>query len=83
MASFAMSYAMADLSWKFYIINASYNILFFIAVYFLFVETKGVSLEQIAILFDGPGAIGAPSSADISVQDEEAKLGRVAVSSVL
>lgn len=70
MASFSMSYAMADLSWKFYIVNASYNIVFFIGVYFLFVETKGVSLEQIAVLFDGPDATTGSSSTDISLHDE-------------
>lgn len=53
MASFAMSYAMANLGWKFYIINASYNFLFLAAVYFLFVETNGLTLEEITAKFEG------------------------------
>jgi len=82
MASFSMSYAMTNLGWKFYIINASYNILFFAAVYVLFVETKGISLEQISVLFDGPSAIAA-SSADVSVSDEEAKTASISVNPAL
>jgi len=59
MASFAMSYAMANLGWKFYIVNASYDILFFIAAYLLFVETNGIPLEEIALKFDGPVVLTA------------------------
>ncbi|KAL1868348.1 hypothetical protein Plec18167_008273 [Paecilomyces lecythidis] len=54
LASFAMSYAMANLGWKFYIINASYNFLFLAAAYFLFIETKGLTLEEITAKFEGP-----------------------------
>ncbi len=59
MASFAMSYAMDDLGWKFYFINASWNIIFFVVAYFLFIETNGVPLEEIALKFDGPTALSA------------------------
>lgn len=51
MASFSMSYAMSTLGWKFYIINASWNIIFFAAVYFTWVETRLVPLEQVALKF--------------------------------
>ncbi|RDW67511.1 hypothetical protein BP6252_08907 [Coleophoma cylindrospora] len=51
MASFAMSYGMANLGWKFYIVNASYDLLFLACVYFFWVETKGISLEEIALQF--------------------------------
>jgi hypothetical protein len=53
MASFAMSYAMANLGWKFYIINASFDFLFLAAAYFLFVETNGLTLEEITAKFEG------------------------------
>lgn len=49
-----MSYAMANLGWKFYIINASYNFLFLAAAYFLFIETEGLTLEEITAKFEGP-----------------------------
>ncbi|KKY21429.1 putative hexose transporter [Phaeomoniella chlamydospora] len=51
MASFAMSYAMSDLGWKFYMINASWNFIFLAIVYFTYVETKGLELEDIASKF--------------------------------
>lgn len=51
MASFSMSYAMADLGWKFYLINASWNIIFFFVVYFWWVETRRMPLEEIALQF--------------------------------
>lgn len=47
-----MSLAMSDLQWKFYFINASWNVLFLIFVYFFFVETKGLKLEEIAEKFN-------------------------------
>ncbi|KAH6720824.1 general substrate transporter [Leptodontidium sp. 2 PMI_412] len=59
LASFALSYAMADLGWKFYMINASYNILFFVIIYFLWVETNGLTLEEIALKFEGEVALTA------------------------
>jgi prepilin signal peptidase PulO-like enzyme (type II secretory pathway) len=51
LASFTMSYAMENLGWKFYFINASWNILFLAIVYFTWVETSRVPLEEIALRF--------------------------------
>jgi hypothetical protein len=48
-----MAYAMADLGWKFYFINASWNFAFLIIAYFTFVETKGLELEEINTRFEG------------------------------
>ena len=44
---------MADLSWKFYFINAAWNFVFLVIAYFTFVETKGLKLEEIAAKFEG------------------------------
>ncbi|RDW83536.1 putative Hexose transporter [Aspergillus mulundensis] len=52
LASFAMAYAMADLGWKFYFINAAWDFVYIIIVYFTFVETKGLTLEEIAAKFE-------------------------------
>lgn len=46
-----MSYAMADLGWKFYMINASWNIVFLVIIYFTWIETRRLTLEEIAIKF--------------------------------
>lgn len=53
LASFAMAYAMADLEWKFYFINAAWDFVFLIIAYFTFVETKGLKLEEINARFEG------------------------------
>ncbi|KZL80865.1 hexose transporter [Colletotrichum incanum] len=59
LASFCMAYAMADLGWKFYFINASWNLVFLVIAYFTFVETKGLKLEEIAAKFEGPAILDA------------------------
>ncbi|KAF3922027.1 hypothetical protein ABW20_dc0106254 [Dactylellina cionopaga] len=50
-ASFSMSFAMSGLGWKFYFINGSWDVLFIGFVYFFFVETKGLQLEEIGAKF--------------------------------
>ncbi|KAH6889331.1 hexose transporter-like protein [Thelonectria olida] len=59
LASFCMAYAMADLGWKFYLINASWNLIFLGIAYFTFVETKGLTLEEISAKFEGPSIMEA------------------------
>lgn len=44
--------AMADLRWRYYILFCMLNVLFFAAVWFLFPETKGKSLEEVASVFE-------------------------------
>lgn len=56
LASFAMAYAMQNLGWKFYFINAAWNFVFLIIAYFTFVETKGLTLEEINGKFEGEGS---------------------------
>lgn len=53
MASFALGFAMQNLGWKFYLINAAIDVLFFVVAYFLFVETAGLTLEEINRKFEG------------------------------
>jgi hypothetical protein len=54
-----MAYAMADLGWKFYFINAAWDFVFLIIAYFTFVETKGLELEEINAKFEGAEVITA------------------------
>ncbi|KAL0780404.1 hypothetical protein CaCOL14_001739 [Colletotrichum acutatum] len=68
LASFTMAYAMADLGWKLYFINASWNVVFLVIAYFTFVETKGLKLEEIAANFEGPRILEA--SMEYSVSQE-------------
>ncbi|KAJ4340563.1 hypothetical protein N0V95_007487 [Ascochyta clinopodiicola] len=44
------------LGWKFYIVYVVVLVLECLAIYFLYVETRGPTLEEIAILFDGENA---------------------------
>ncbi|KAF2016646.1 general substrate transporter [Aaosphaeria arxii CBS 175.79] len=44
------------LKWKFYIVYIVVLVLECLAIYFLYVETKGPTLEEIAVLFDGEDA---------------------------
>lgn len=57
MASFTMVYAMKNLGWKFYMVNGAYDFVFLACVYFFWVETKGVDLEEIAVGFKDLGII--------------------------
>ena len=47
---------LAALQWKFYLVYVVVLILECLAIYFLYVETRGPALEEIAILFDGEDA---------------------------
>ncbi|KAK9371410.1 general substrate transporter [Lipomyces kononenkoae] len=49
--------ALAAISWKFYFVYIGCLFSFIFIVYFLFPETKGRTLEEIAIVFDGPDAV--------------------------
>jgi hypothetical protein len=48
-----MPIALQAIGYKLYFINGAYDILQVIFVYFLWVETKGKTLEEIDELFDG------------------------------
>lgn len=56
---------MQNLGWKFYIINASYNFIFLGLVYFLWPETKGQSLEAIALHFEPAEIVYGTGQRDI------------------
>ncbi|CAI6091884.1 unnamed protein product [Clonostachys chloroleuca] len=45
--------AMKAIGWKFYIVFCCILAVLFVVIYFLFPETKGRSLEQVAEIFDG------------------------------
>ncbi|GAA5972899.1 hypothetical protein JCM11641_003993 [Rhodosporidiobolus odoratus] len=54
--SYVNSIALGNIGWRYYIV---YNVLLaaqLVAMYFLVVETKGFTLEEIAVMFDGTSA---------------------------
>jgi MFS family permease len=54
LSSFTTPVGLEAIQWKFYIVFVAWVVIEFGVVYVLFPETKGPSLEDIAILFDGP-----------------------------
>ncbi|PKX93554.1 general substrate transporter [Aspergillus novofumigatus IBT 16806] len=47
--------ALEAIAWKYYLIFIAVLLLFGVTAYFLYPETKGYTLEQVAVVFDGPG----------------------------
>lgn len=45
--------AIADIGWKYYIVNASWNVVVIGLIWWKFVETKGMTLEEVDEIFDG------------------------------
>ncbi|KDN70438.1 putative sugar transporter [Colletotrichum sublineola] len=62
----------AAMSWKFYFFYVGWIIVQFVVVYLVFPETKGPSLEQIALLFDGNDAqVGRVNAVADEMLDEK------------
>jgi MFS family permease len=46
--------ALHSIGWRYYILFSCINLLFFVTVWFVFPETRGKTLEEIAIVFENP-----------------------------
>jgi hypothetical protein len=69
------------LAWKFYFVYIAILVLECLAIYFLYIETKGPTLEEIAMLFDGDDAnvagnevVGSVHPTDHKVSSEHAEM---------
>ncbi|RHZ49047.1 uncharacterized protein CDV56_104993 [Aspergillus thermomutatus] len=51
--SYLTPVGIADIGWRYYMPTAVWNAIMVIIIYFTFIETKGLTLEEIATLFDG------------------------------
>ncbi|RSL44735.1 hypothetical protein CEP54_014555 [Fusarium duplospermum] len=58
LAVYAIPVGLEKMGWKFYTIFIPWVVVEFVVVFFTFPETKGPSLEEIAIIFDGENALG-------------------------
>lgn len=61
--------ALTAIGWKYYIVFCAVLTLEFVVVYFFFPETRGLGLEEIAVVFDGPDAV--IGNAALRKEDEE------------
>lgn len=83
-SSFVINYinpvALDALSWRYYIIQCVFNAVVFGVVWFTFVETKGLTLEEIAGVFDGSEAFeNAVAAVEADMRKAEGKVGHVEV----
>ncbi|GJC89942.1 lactose permease [Colletotrichum liriopes] len=53
LVSMAFPFMLESIGWKTYVVNASWNVLIWLYIYFGWVETKGLTLEEVDQLFDG------------------------------
>jgi energy-coupling factor transporter transmembrane protein EcfT len=66
--------ALAKLAWRFYFVYIGCLLVFIVLIWFLFPETAGRTLEEIAEVFDGPEAVTqAKRNASIVLDGIEAK----------
>lgn len=56
----------AGIGWKTYMVNASWNVLLWVFIYFMWVETKGKTLEEISEIFDGEKHSDTPNLSDLN-----------------
>lgn len=56
-AAFVNPIGLEDIGWKYYIVFCVLLVIFLSVTYFIFPETRGHSLEEIAEVFDGPGVL--------------------------
>lgn len=58
LSTFAIPVGLDSIAWKLYIVFIAWIVVEFAGIWFVFPETKGPSLEDIAYIFDGPEAHG-------------------------
>lgn len=79
LGAFVLSLAMDAVGWKFYIINASYDILFLPVIYYVWVETKNLTLEEIDDLFETPQVHDIEVPLSHSSDEKEKEAAKVSV----
>jgi hypothetical protein len=55
--AFVNPVALDNIGWHYYIFFCCFDVFVLVVSYFMFPETKGYSLEELAEVFDGPGAV--------------------------
>ncbi|KFY09917.1 hypothetical protein V491_07900 [Pseudogymnoascus sp. VKM F-3775] len=79
LTTYAFPVGLQNMAWKFYLIWVPWVLVEIFVVWLVFPETKGPSLEEIAIIFDGPQAGGLDvEKLELEVEQEEGKGTEVA-----
>lgn len=71
--TFVNPIALDAIGWRYYIVFIVVLVLFAVTAFFFYPETKGYSLEQVAVIFDGP----VESEVDEEKRLEEKKVNSV------
>ncbi|KAL0263029.1 hypothetical protein SLS55_002004 [Diplodia seriata] len=64
LVTFAFPFALDAIGWKTYMINATFNVFLWAFIAYFWVETKGLTLEEIDEIFDGTKHSDMPNLAD-------------------
>ncbi len=88
-SSFVASYlnpvALDSIGWRYYIVQCVFNTLMVLIIYFTYVETRGLTLEEIAVIFDGEEdfrlanvvvSAGFEKNADMGPEDHVVEVAR-------
>jgi sugar porter (SP) family MFS transporter len=76
LTTYTFPIGLQKMNWKFYLIWVPWVAVEFLVVWFIFPETKGPSLEEIAEIFDGPGGAGLTKD-KIDIEHTEVIGGRI------
>ncbi len=65
--------ALESIGWKYYFTFIVFLVTFFVIAYFYYPETRGRTLEQMALIFDGEDAelLPAEKKADMALDEAE------------
>ncbi|KAJ8087128.1 hypothetical protein PM082_005956 [Marasmius tenuissimus] len=72
-ALFLNPLGIANLQWKFYLVYIGIIILHLVLVYIFFVETKGRTIEEVALVFDKTPTTQVSTGPTEMIEDEDAK----------
>jgi Sugar (and other) transporter len=65
--------ALASIAWKYYFVFIAVLVFAIITIWFAYPETRGHSLEEMALVFDGEDAV-IPSSSEVLRTDEHTEI---------
>ncbi|KAF7594593.1 hypothetical protein BBP40_008860 [Aspergillus hancockii] len=80
--TFVNSIALDTIAWKYYIVFIVVLLVYGMTAYFFYPETKGYTLEQIAVIFDGP-SVRDGNSAEIAIKTVDVSDGTKSASSAI